>query len=964
MMRKILLLLTLLSCVSTTVHADELAKQQYIHMQVNNLADAFNQLSRVFGVAFVASRGTYTKPQAIDLVGQYSVTQALQKILKETPYSYQVTEYGIVVTASVASEPAKQDSVIDEVVVTGIQASLLRAQSLKKATVEISDVIVAEDIATYPNINTAEALQRIPGVVITREAGEGRQVSLRGLSPDFTLVTVNGMPVLANNDSPMDSRVQKQHDRSFDFNLFSAELFSQTQVFKAYSVAQPAGGLAGTLALRTTRPFDREGFNFVLTPQVSYNQYTEQPAERFSSMVSNTWGEWGAILSVSYGKRLVEEQGANTIRWRKISLPQSSVALLSPELQSAFTQGEVIIPRGNRYSIWRSEQSRLGIGGGLEYNGKKVQVNVDLLHARLDSQRDEFHLYPRGDQSTPIIVGVTQLSDAQINEQSELEYSAYQNGRVATESRYQQSQTDYNQVVVSATFNVSQNRRWKILIGEEKSTFNIPISNKIYTRGISDVSIDYRDDRYFADIQYASDLRQDSMWHMSEIDLEEYASATHYRHAQTSVSQQLFDSLNIEWGLEFNRFTTFSSSTYQSDLLKEQWASNDTALPANMTRLLNSHSNVSWLGLKTNQAIQFFSLNPYNLTANPYAITNKKSQLREDKSAAYISANWQTDRLTIQAGLRYQKEKSNVTLDSIEACCSAEQHQQWLPSVNLVFQPRAQWILRLGLSRNIGFPSFDDLSSELAYDEQNQIVYGANHQLSPYTSNNVDIAVERYIEQHTSISVNAFYKNITDFIIPQATQVTFGETNLPNHWADTNLDASTLVTLVNKTNQERASITGIETMLRYERPDLAKPWGNMGFIGHYAFTDGQMTYYNELTAQPLFDKAIPNLSKHTASLTLYYETERLNARLSATYRDRYIYRVNSANLIDEDETGFHQTTYLDASVRFKLNDQWQLQAEALNLTNEREEQYSSSQDRAYNSTTSGSTFYLGVSYRY
>ena len=170
--------------------------------------------------------------------------------------------------------------------------------------------------------------------------------------------------------------------------------------------------------------------------------------------------------------------------------------------------------------------------------------------------------------------------------------------------------------------------------------------------------------------------------------------------------------------------------------------------------------------------------------------------------------------------------------------------------------------------------------------------------------------------------------------------------------------------MVNKTNQEQASIAGIETMVRYERPDLPKPWGNMGVVGHYTFIQGKMTYYNEFNGQPLFDKSMPNLSKHTGSLTLYYETERFNARLSATYRDSYIYRVNSANLNDEDETGFHPSTYLDASVRYTLNSQWQLQGEALNLTNEREEQYTSSQDRAYNSTTSGRTFYLGVNYRY
>ena len=964
MLGKTLLLFALLCSASTPVLAKDAEKKHFLRLKTKTLAQACHQLSRIYDVAFVCAKGAHSKSLTADLVGSYSITQALHVLLRDTDYAYQMTPDGIIVTSKPAAKHNRQNTVIDEVVVMGIQASLTRAQTLKKATTEISDAVVAQDIAAYPNINTAEALQRIPGVVITREAGEGRQVSLRGLSADFTLVTVNGMPVLANNDSPMDSRVQKQHDRSFDFNLFSAELFSQTQVFKAYSVEQPAGGLAGTLALRTTRPFDREGFNFVVTPQVSYNEYTKQPAERITSMVSNTWGDWGAILSVSYGKRWVEEQGANTIRWRQIALPDNSLSLLSPQLQSTLAQGDVIIPRGNRYSIWRSEQNRLGIGGGLEYKGPKGHVNLDVLHAKLDSQRDEFHLYPRGYESTPIIWGLTQLTDAEINHKNELIYSRYQDARVATESRYQQTKTDYDQLVLSAAFTLSQDTHWNILLGEEKSSFIIPISNKIYTRGVSDVSVDYRDDRYFADIQYASNLRQDSMWYMNEIDLEEYASATHYRHAKTAINQTLFDKLNIEWGLDFNRFTTFSSSTYQSDLLKELWANTETALPSGMTRLLNSHSNASWLGLKTNQAIQSFSLNPYDLAANPYAIQNNMTRLREDKSAAYISAKWQTDTLTIQAGLRYQKEKISVTLDSFEACCSTAKHQQWLPSFNLAFQPNAQWIMRLGLSRNIGFPSFEDLSSALAYDEQNKIVYGANHQLAPYTSDNVDIAIERYIEQHTSMSVSVFYKNISDFIVPQATEMTFGEANLPNLWADTDLDSTTLITLVNKTNQEQASIAGIETMVRYERPDLPKPWGNMGVVGHYTFIQGEMTYYNEFNGQPLFDKSMPNLSKHTGSLTLYYETERFNARLSATYRDSYIYRVNSANLNDEDETGFHPSTYLDASVRYKLNSQWQLQGEALNLTNEREEQYTSSQDRAYNSTTSGRTFYLGVNYRY
>ncbi|MCF3971911.1 TonB-dependent receptor plug domain-containing protein, partial [Pseudomonas aeruginosa] len=87
----------------------------------------------------------------------------------------------------------------------------------------VTDVIVAEDMAKFPDLNLAESLQRLPGVAINREGGEGRRVSLRGLGPDFTRVQLNGMEVLGNVDSPMDSRGQTSRDRAFDFNIFASD---------------------------------------------------------------------------------------------------------------------------------------------------------------------------------------------------------------------------------------------------------------------------------------------------------------------------------------------------------------------------------------------------------------------------------------------------------------------------------------------------------------------------------------------------------------------------------------------------------------------------------------------------------------------------------------------------------------------------------------------------------------------
>src|SRR6478736_3904077 len=82
---------------------------------------------------------------------------------------------------------------VETIIVTGFRGSLAHARDLKRDAVGATDVIVSEDIAAFPDLNLAESLQRIPGVTVSRDSGEGRQITLRGLGPDFTRTQLNGM---------------------------------------------------------------------------------------------------------------------------------------------------------------------------------------------------------------------------------------------------------------------------------------------------------------------------------------------------------------------------------------------------------------------------------------------------------------------------------------------------------------------------------------------------------------------------------------------------------------------------------------------------------------------------------------------------------------------------------------------------------------------------------------------------
>jgi iron complex outermembrane receptor protein len=121
-------------------------------------------------------------------------------------------------TGQAASE---QDASMEEVVVTGFKESLSLALDQKREAVGAVDAIVAEDIADFPDLNLAESIQRVPGVSIARDAGEGRNISVRGLGPQFTRVRINGMEAMSANGGT-DAAGGTNRDRSFDFNTFAS----------------------------------------------------------------------------------------------------------------------------------------------------------------------------------------------------------------------------------------------------------------------------------------------------------------------------------------------------------------------------------------------------------------------------------------------------------------------------------------------------------------------------------------------------------------------------------------------------------------------------------------------------------------------------------------------------------------------------------------------------------------------
>ncbi len=193
---------------------------------------------------------------------------------------------------------------IEEIVVTGIRQSLRASMDLKRNTDGVVDAITAEDIGDFPDTNLAESLQRITGVSIDRERGEGKHVTVRGFGPPFNLVLLNGRQMPTNSGL----------NRSFDFGDLASEGIAAVEVYKSGKADVPTGGIGSTLNIRTTRPLESPGMNFTAAASGMSDRSTEMGDDftpEVSALFSNTFADDTIGIALS-AVRQERNNGAGT----------------------------------------------------------------------------------------------------------------------------------------------------------------------------------------------------------------------------------------------------------------------------------------------------------------------------------------------------------------------------------------------------------------------------------------------------------------------------------------------------------------------------------------------------------------------------------------------------------------------------------------------------------------------------
>lgn len=224
---------------------------------------------------------------------------------------------GIAQAAAAQDAPADSDVSGDEIVVTGIRASLEASATIKREAQGVVDAISAEDIGKFPDTNLAESLQRITGVSIDRSNGEGSLVTVRGFGPQFNLVTVNGRQVPT---ATIGDGASAPSSRSFDFANLASEGIAAVEVYKSGRATIESGGIGSTINIRTPRPLDNPGMRGSLSVKGVYDSSRNQGnpiTPEVSGIFSSTFADdtIGIMIAGSYQRRKSSTNSAN-VGWR------------------------------------------------------------------------------------------------------------------------------------------------------------------------------------------------------------------------------------------------------------------------------------------------------------------------------------------------------------------------------------------------------------------------------------------------------------------------------------------------------------------------------------------------------------------------------------------------------------------------------------------------------------------------
>jgi TonB-dependent receptor len=630
-----------------------------------------------------------------------------------------------------AAPAADTEASANDIVVTGFRQSLEKALNVKRESVAAVDAIVAEDIAKMPDQNLAESLQRIPGISISRDAGEGRSITVRGLSSQFTRVRVNGMETVATSTDG----AAANRDRAFDFNVFASELFSSIVVHKTAEASLDEGSLGAVVDLNTGNPLaGKAGLTGVASVVGAYNTLSGNFGPRLAGLLSwkNDAGTFGASISAAFSKTKTLELGNNSVRWAQARFDQvdATPCFTAPNSGGSYVASAAcdkaslaFHPRIPRYGEVAHDRERLGLTGSIQFSpSEATKISIDGLYSKFDAAREEKWgevLLRSNERSINVVNPVYDANNNMIS-------ATLNDAWVRTEHYLRQSTTEFHQLGASWDQDIGDKFRFTLMGGFSKSNADIPVETTVIfdDRDALGYSYDYSN-MATPKLTFGTSVTDPANFQLAEIRDRPSNVTNRFKTMQLRAEYDVADWLTVKAGGVWRRFN-FDVLSYTRDTavcgnggtslvtgtsgtiacspssafgpaavygfpvtsaLAESFTLGNAGQPSGNTN--------TWLVPNLAAATAFTGL--YN-RARAVDAGNIRG-VQETTKGGYIQADIKGNlggmEFALNGGLRYVKtDQSSYGLVSGSNATVTRSYDDWLPSMNVALFPMRDLVLR------------------------------------------------------------------------------------------------------------------------------------------------------------------------------------------------------------------------------------------------------------------------------
>lgn len=841
------------------------------------------------------------------------------------------TSLGAMIVAAAAQAqgfPVEEES-SNEIVVTGtIVASEMKSIAEQRRADNIVNVLTADGIGRLPDRNAAEAVQRLPGVSIERDQGEGRFVAVRGLPSQWNSTLING--------SRLPTAEEETTSRATAFDFFPSELIDQVVVSKAVTPDMEGDAIGGSVNFITKTAPDKRTLQ--LTAGANYSEKADKPGFLATALYGDRIGKLGFLLTGTYYKRhwatdnYEPRRGGDGIGITRLELRDYTgvreTTGINGAIEHTFDDGGKIYARGTYGSLSDDEthyKHRLNFAS----NRVEVQHIFNTLITELSG----------GELGGVHMLGGGAKFDWKVSHYENLfRYGDTPDGQDNSYFvvRFDQRNVGYQGLENRGSGNLAYN---EIDGGTDPANAignHLPSGFKMnpsLTR-LANVEL------YKIRVKETDRIVLEGNLTVPASDTLTFKAGGKYR---DKVRDATFEDLFYTWNPAAGPVPTLADFPLMNQPGRGQYLdelSIGKQYAGQFSQVVSERNLVDWyLANRGNLVLDEAG----SATAQNGGALGRTFKLYEKQAAGYLMGTWApSDILTLLGGVRFEYTKTTVdgqvlVNGVLENTRRSNDYLAVLPSLHATLHLDGDTNLRAAVTRTFARPDFGDLAPGGAFSEADLEFAGGNPDLKPTYSWNGDLMVEHYFGNDGVISAGAFYKRISNPIYDSRVVGTYR-----------GIDG---VAFLAPANGASGDLYGFEFNVQRRLGFLPGLLSNLGVNANYTLIRSRFTLPDGRSVR------VPRQADNLANLAVYYDDGAFSTRVAMNYKGAYIEEYGT----DADSDSYYGAyTSLDLTVNWNVTDRVTVFGEASNLTDQKLQYYLGSKERPLQVEYYGPRFVLGV----